>query len=60
MPTIKNVELTKKQMFILMEKLQSRSFVDENGVKKSLGIMMPGEYTFGTKEAEHMELFQES
>ena len=32
------------------------SFVDENGVKKTLGIMMPGSYTFGTNDAEHMEI----
>ena len=48
MPTIKNVELTKKANVYFDGKVTSRSFVDENGVKKSLGIMMPGEYTFGT------------
>ena len=50
MPTIKNVELTKKANVYFEGKVTSRSFVDENGVKKSLGIMMPGEYTFGTNE----------
>lgn len=56
MPTIKNVELTKKANIYFDGKVTSRSFVDENGVKKTLGIMMPGEYTFGTNEAEHMEI----
>ena len=56
MPTIKNVELTKKANIYFDGKVTSRSFIDENGVKKSLGIMMPGEYTFGTNEAEHMEI----
>lgn len=56
MPTIKNVELTKKANIYFDGKVTSRSFVDENGVKKSLGIMMPGEYTFGTNDAEHMEI----
>ena len=51
MPTIKNVELTKKANVYFDGKVTSRSFVDESGLKKSLGIMMPGEYTFGTKEA---------
>ena len=54
--TIKNVELTKKANIYFDGKVTSRSFIDENGVKKSLGIMMPGEYTFGTNEAEHMEI----
>ena len=56
MPVLKNVELTKKANIYFDGKVTSRSFVDENGVKKSLGIMMPGEYTFGTNEAEHMEI----
>ena len=56
MPTIKNVELTKKANIYFDGKVTSRSFVDENGVKKTLGIMMPGEYTFGTNDAEHMEI----
>ena len=54
MPTIKNVELTKKANVYFEGKVTSRSFVDENSVKKSLGIMMTGEYTFGTNEADHM------
>jgi len=56
MPVLKNVELTKKANIYFDGKVTSRSFIDENGVKKSLGIMMPGEYTFGTNEAEHMEI----
>ena len=56
MPTIKNVELTKKANIYFDGNVTSRSFIDENGAKKSLGIMMPGEYTFGTNDAEHMEI----
>ena len=56
MPTLKNVELTKKANIYFEGKVTSRSFVTENGESKSLGIMMPGEYTFGTNEAEHMEI----
>lgn len=55
MPIIKNVDLTKKANIYFEGKVTSRSYV-ENGVSKSLGIMMPGEYTFGTQKAEHMEI----
>ena len=41
--TIKNVELTKKANIYFDGNVTSRSFVEENGVKKTLGIMMPGE-----------------
>ena len=56
MPIIKNVELTKKANIYFDGNVTSRSFIDEDGLKKSLGIMMPGEYILGTKEAEHMEI----
>jgi len=56
MSTFKNVELTKKANVYFHGNVTSRSFVDENGEDKSLGIMMPGEYTFGTNQAELMEI----
>ncbi|RXJ77934.1 hypothetical protein CRV03_02890 [Arcobacter sp. F155] len=56
MSTFKNVELTKKANVYFDGNVTSRSFVDENGEDKSLGIMMPGEYTFGTNQAELMEI----
>lgn len=56
MTNLKNVELVKKANVYFDGNVTSRSFTDENGVKKSLGIMMPGEYTFKTNEAEHMEI----
>lgn len=56
MSTFKNVELTKKANVYFDGNVTSRSFVDENGESKSLGIMMPGEYTFGTNQAELMEI----
>lgn len=55
MGIIKNVDLTKKANIYFDGNVTSRSYV-ENGVSKSLGIMMPGEYTFGTQKAEHMEI----
>lgn len=34
----------------------SRTILFPDGSKKTLGIMMPGEYTFGTELAEIMEI----
>lgn len=34
----------------------SRSIVFSDGTKKTLGIMMPGEYEFGTADKELMEI----
>lgn len=56
METIKNVELVKKANIYFDGNVTSRSFIDENGENKSLGIMMPGTYNFGTSEAELMEI----
>ena len=36
----------------------SRTFIDIDGSKKSLGIMMIGEYLFGTAEAEIMGIIE--
>ena len=38
-----------------MEMLQVEHLSDQMEIK-TLGIMMPGEYTFGTNEAELMEI----
>ena len=56
MESIKNVELVRKANIYFDGNVTSRTFIEANGDKKTLGIMMPGEYTFGTKEAEHMEI----
>jgi len=34
----------------------SRTIILEDGTKKTLGFMLPGEYEFGTNEAELMEI----
>ena len=34
----------------------SRTVIEADGNQKTLGIMMPGTYTFGTEDAEHMEI----
>ena len=50
----KNVELVQKANVYFNGQVTSRSFTDENGESKSLGIMLPGQYHFGTEAAEHM------
>jgi uncharacterized protein YaiE (UPF0345 family) len=37
-------------------KVTSRTVIFSDGSRKTLGIMMPGEYTFGTQEKEIMEI----
>ncbi|MFW0701520.1 pyrimidine/purine nucleoside phosphorylase [Aliarcobacter butzleri] len=56
MESFKNVELVKKANIYFDGKVTSRTFIESNGEKKTLGIMMIGEYTFGTNEAELMEI----
>jgi len=56
MTSFKNVELTKNANIYFDGNVTSRSFIDENGESKSLGIMMPGTYNFGTGQAELMEI----
>lgn len=56
METIKNVELTKKANIYFNGNVTSRAFLTQNGEEKSLGIMMPGSYNFGTAKAEIMEI----
>lgn len=46
-----------KQANIYFEgKVTSRTVVFPDGTKKTLGIMLPGEYDFGTDTAELMEM----
>ena len=58
MSSFKNVELVKKANIYFDGNVTSRSFIDENGESKSLGIMMPGTYNFGTEQAELMEILE--
>ncbi|NLN13816.1 MAG: pyrimidine/purine nucleoside phosphorylase [Arcobacter skirrowii] len=56
--SFKGVELIKKANIYLDGNVTSRTFIDVDGSKKSLGIMMVGEYVFGTVEAEKMEIIE--
>jgi uncharacterized protein YaiE (UPF0345 family) len=56
MSKIKNITITKKANIYYDGKVTSRSITLKNGSIQSLGIMLPGEYTFGTEAAEIMEI----
>lgn len=56
MDIFKSVDLVKKANIYFDGNVTSRSFVDNDGERKSLGIMMPGTYNFGTAAAEIMEI----
>lgn len=56
MSEIKGVTLTREVNCYFDGKVTSRSFVLADGSKQSLGVMMPGEYEFGTAEKENMEI----
>ena len=51
-----NVTVVKKANVYFDGKVTSRTVLFANGEKKTLGIMMPGDYDFGTADAEVMEI----
>ncbi len=56
MDDFKNVSVVKKANVYFDGKVTSRTVVLASGERKTLGIMLPGEYTFSTGVAETMEL----
>ena len=58
MNEFKNVTIIKKANMYFDGKVTSRTVLFENGEKKTLGIMLPGEYEFGTSAKEIMEIIQ--
>ncbi|MCX6075471.1 MAG: pyrimidine/purine nucleoside phosphorylase [Campylobacterales bacterium] len=56
MSSFKNVSVVKKANIYYDGKVTSRSVEFNDGSLKTLGIMLPGDYTFGTNEAEIMEI----
>jgi hypothetical protein len=56
----KNATITKKANVYFDGQVTSRSIVTIEGEKKTLGIMMPGSYSFNTGVAEIMEMIQGS
>ena len=53
-----NVSLYTKANIYYNGKVTSRTVIFDDGTENSLGIMLPGEYTFKTNEAETMEIIQ--
>jgi uncharacterized protein YaiE (UPF0345 family) len=56
MTKLQNVTVIKKANIYYDCKVTSRTVELADGSIKSLGIMLPGEYTFGTNQAEIMEI----
>lgn len=56
MSTIDNASIVKQANIYYDGKVTSRTVNLSDGTTQSLGIMLPGEYTFGTNEAEIMEM----
>ncbi len=56
MSEFKNVTIIKEANVYFDGKVTSRRVNFEDGTHKTLGIMMPGEYEFGTAEAEIMDI----
>jgi uncharacterized protein YaiE (UPF0345 family) len=51
-----NVTVVKKANVYFEGKVTSRTVLFPGGEKKTLGIMMPGDYEFGTADKEIMEI----
>lgn len=56
MSTFANVTITKKANVYFDGRVTSRSITFADGSVKTLGIMLPGEYTFNTDAKELMEI----
>ena len=56
MSEFKGVTVVKKANIYFDGKVTSRTVIFADGSKKTLGIMLPGEYEFNTGEKELMEI----
>lgn len=56
MTKLENISMVKEANIYFDGKVTSRAIELEDGTKQTLGVMLPGEYTFDTKEAEIMEM----
>ncbi|HWR44652.1 pyrimidine/purine nucleoside phosphorylase [Sporomusa sp.] len=56
MEQFEKVSVVKKANVYFEGKVTSRTVIFADGSKKTLGIMLPGEYEFGTAAAEVMEV----
>lgn len=56
MSEFKGVTVVKKANVYFGGNVTSRTVLFPDGSKKTLGVMLPGEYEFGTADAEVMEI----
>ena len=56
MTQIENVTVVKEMNSYFEGKVTSRTIIFPDGTKKSLGVMLPGDYEFGTDTKELMEI----
>lgn len=56
MSEFENVTIVREANFYFDGQVTSRTIIFDDGSRKTLGIMMPGEYDFGTQEKEIMEI----
>jgi len=56
MSQFENVSITKAANVYFDGKVTSRSILLQDGSRKTLGIMLPGEYEFNTEDKELMEI----
>ena len=57
MSEFKNVTVVREANVYFDGKVTSRTVLFGDGSKKTLGVMLPGEYEFGTGDKEIMEIF---
>jgi uncharacterized protein YaiE (UPF0345 family) len=57
MSEFKNVTVVREANIYFDGKVTSRTVMFANGSKKTLGVMLPGEYEFSTGDKEIMEIF---
>ena len=58
MSEFRNVTVVKKANIYFDGKVTSRTVLFADGTKKTLGVMLPGDYEFGTEAKEIMEILQ--
>lgn len=56
MDRFEQVSVVKKANVYYDGKVTSRTVLFADGTKKTLGVILPGEYSFGTADKEHMEI----
>jgi len=56
MDRFEQVTIVKKANVYYEGKVTSRTVFFADGTRKTLGIILPGRYSFGTAEKEHMEI----